>query len=334
MGILNTTKIITFILLLSAGHSLWSDKLIEVNRVVARVNDEVITWGEIELAMEKLNFSEDEKQRRAEEFIDGRIDRLLSQVAFESKGMAIPDSYIEQEYNSKLMSNFNGDRRLFREVLQSNGQSPLEYKEQLKEDIVHMHMLAQRKRTSDEISPQSVEDYYNQNRKDFVTEKRIRLSEIVITQGEDNSANTAEALANSLHSSILSGTNFEQVATQNGQSPFREKAGDWGVFVSVDEIRNPKLKEVSFSLKKGEVSKPFKVRLLEKKTDGSVAPSGKSAWYILKVSEIEKPRQLPMDEVRSEIEKAIANKLEQNEQRKWLARQKRDAYVDVRLPAQ
>lgn len=41
-----------------------------------------------------------------------------------------------------------------------------------------------------------------------------------------------------------------------------------------------------------------------------------------------------MDEVRSEIEKAIANKLEQNEQRKWLARQKRDAYVDVRLPAQ
>src|SRR6056300_901422 len=145
--------------------------------------------------MEKLNFSEDEKQRRAEEFIDGRIDRLLSQVAFESKGMAIPDSYIEQEYNSKLMSNFNGDRRLFREVLQSNGQSPLEYKEQLKEDIVHMHMLAQRKRTSDEISPQSVDDYYNQNSDDFRTEKRVKLSEIVITKGKDNTPSSAEALA-------------------------------------------------------------------------------------------------------------------------------------------
>ena len=35
-------------------------QLVEVNRIVARVNNQVITWGEIELAMKKLNFSEKE----------------------------------------------------------------------------------------------------------------------------------------------------------------------------------------------------------------------------------------------------------------------------------
>jgi len=334
MGTPNITKTLIYFFFVTLFAQLNASELIEVNRVVAQVNDEVVTWGEIEMAMEKLNFPESERLKRAEEFIDARVDRLLSQVAFENKGMAIPDAYVEQEYSSKLMTNFNGDRRLFREVLMSNGQSPLEYKDQLKEDIVHMHMLAQRKRTSDEISPQSVEDYYNQNSDDFRTEKRVKLSEIVITMGEDNTSGSAEALAKKVYSSIVEGGDFNEVASKHGESPFREKSGDWGVFASIKEIRNPKLKEVSFSLKKGEVSKPFTVRLLEKKPDGSFSATGKKAWYIIKVTDIEEPRKLPIDEVRAQIEKTIATNLDQHEQRKWLARQKRDAYVDIRLPAE
>ena len=333
MGTLDIMKAVFYFFFITLLAQLHASELIEVNRVVARVNDEVVTWGEIEMAMEKLNFPESERLKRAEEFIDARVDRLLSQVAFENKGMAIPESYIEQEYSSKLMTNFNGDRRLFREVLLSNGQSPLEYKDQLKEDIVHMHMLAQRKRTSDEISPQSVEDYYNQNSAEFRTEKRVKLSEIVIKKGEDNTPSSAAELADRIYRSILQGGDFNEVASKHGESPFREKSGDWGVFASIHEIRNSKIKEISFSLKKDEVSKPFEVRLLEKKSDGSITDSGETAWYIIKVTDIEEPRKLPINEVRAQIEKTIATNLDQNEQRKWLARQKRDAYVDIRLPS-
>ena len=308
-------------------------KLMEVNRVVARVNNEVITWGEIELAMDKLNFSEEEKLLRAQEFVDGKIDRLLSQVAFANKGMELPETYVEQEYSNKLMADFNGDRRLFREVLQSNGQSPLEYKEQLKEDIIHMHMLGQRKRTGDEISPQSVEDYYNKNRKNFRTEKRLRLKEIVFTEAENGSVELAEEKSQDVYSLINKGEDFDTLASSSGQSPFLSKAGNWGVFVTPNEIRNPAIRKVAFSLKENEVSKPFKVGLLQKNDDGLIEDSGKSAWYILKIDQVEHARQIPVNEVRSEIEKIIANDLELHEQRQWLSRQKRDAYVDVRLPA-
>ena len=333
MGTLDIMKAVFYFFFITLLAQLHASELIEVNRVVARVNDEIVTWGEIEMAMEKLNFPESERLKRAEEFIDARVDRLLSQVAFDNKGMAIPESYIEQEYSSKLMTNFNGDRRLFREVLLSNGQSPLEYKDQLKEDIVHMHMLAQRKRTSDEISPQSVEDYYNQNSAEFRTEKRVKLSEIVIKKGEDNTPRSAAQLADRIYRSILQGGDFNEVASKHGESPFREKSGDWGVFASIHEIRNSKIKEISFSLKKDEVSKPFEVRLLEKKSGGSITDSSETAWYIIKVTDIEEPRKLPINEVRAQIEKTIATNLDQNEQRKWLARQKRDAYVDIRLPS-
>lgn len=301
--------------------------------MVARVNDKVITWGEIEMAMEKLNFSEEEKFRRGQEFVEGKVDRLLSQVAFKKKGGELPESYIEQEYSSRLLTNFNGDRRLFREVLQSQGQSPLVYKDQLKEDIIHMHMLSQRKRTGDEISPQRVESYYHEHPEKFRTPKKLKLREIVFSEIEDGSNQTLEQLASHVHSLIVTGEAFEELAAKHGQSPFTSKGGDWGVFVTRDEIRNVKIQEVAFSLKENEVSHPFEVNLLKKREDGSIGYSGESAWYILKADKIQPAKQLPVDEVRPEIEKIIANNFELDEQRKWLSRQKRDAYVDVRLPS-
>lgn len=307
-------------------------KLVEVNRVVARVNDKIITWGEIALAMEKLNFSEEEKLLRAQEFVDGKIDRLLSQFAFKNKGMELPSSYVEQEYSNKLMSDFNGDRSLFRDVLEGNGQSPLEYKDQLKEDIVHMHMLAQRKRTGDEISPQRVEDYYQENLDKFRSAKRLRIREIVFSEGNDDSNQSAEQYARYIHGQIINGGDFNELASLHGNSPFANDSGDWGVFVSPKEIRNNKLRDVAFSLKESEVSEPFEVVLLERKPDGTIGSSTNSAWYIIKVDQVEASKLLPIDEARSEIERVIAKDLELNEQRKWLSRQKRDAFVDITLP--
>ena len=313
------------------GYLIAEDDLIEVNRIVARINDRVITWGEIELAMEKLNFSEKEKLQRAREFVDGKIDRLLSQIAFKEKGMELPETYVEQEYSNKLMSDFNGDRRLFREVLQSNGQSSLEYKEQLKEDIIHMHMLAQRKRSGNEISPQSVEDYYQQNKSDFRVGKRVKLSEIVFS-GDKNESGALNSAAQKVYALIQGGSDFEELASKNGQSPFIKNSGSWGFFVSQDEIRNDQIRDIAFKLNEGVSSKPFAVNLLERKPDGSVASSGNIAWYILKADKIEPAKNLPINEVRTEIEGILARKSELNDQRRWLSRQKRDAYVEVNLP--
>ena len=112
-------------------------ELIEINRVTAKVNDRIVTWGEIERAMDRLNFTDEEKKLRASEFVEGKIDRLLSIYAFEEKGMGIPESIIEQEYNKRLIQDFNGDRKLFRDVLRSKGQSQLEFREELREDIIY-----------------------------------------------------------------------------------------------------------------------------------------------------------------------------------------------------
>ena len=42
--------------------ALADDNLIEINRVAAKVNNEIVTWGEIDRAMTSLNFTNSEKK--------------------------------------------------------------------------------------------------------------------------------------------------------------------------------------------------------------------------------------------------------------------------------
>lgn len=311
---------------------LYGAELIELNRVVAKVNDRVVTWGEIENAMTMLNFTDDEKRARADEFVDGKIDRLLSITAFREKGMNIPSSYIEQEYNKRLISEFNADRKLFRDTLRSKGLSQLEYRKEIEEEIIFSHMLSTRRRLREEISPSKVESYYSKNRNKFKTEEKIQLGEIAFSQIAGEPETVLLQQAHKVLKDIKEGQSFKDAALKNGQSPFREKSGDWGVMVSEREIRSDNIRKQAFALQKGDISKPFIVNILERKPDGSVGTSGKIAVYILKALNRTKAGFKPLDEVRTQIERELASEIEAKSHRQWLNRLKRDAYVRVNLP--
>ena len=99
---------------------------------------------------------------------------------------------------------------------------------------------------------------------------------------------------------IKNGQSFQEAAKLNGQSPFREKSGDWGVAVSVKEIRSEEIRKIASSLKKGELSKPFIVNILER--SDNTGEIRKIAVYILTALEEHSGRK-PLDEVGSQIER-------------------------------
>jgi len=317
---------------LALSSSLLLAELIEINRVVAKVNDRIVTWGEIETPMTRLNFSEEEKKNRASEFVDGKIDRLLSIAAFKDKGMVIPETFIEQQYNKRLIREFNGDRKLFRDVLRSNGQSQLEFRRDLEEEIIYSHMLSSRKRLKEEISPEKVQKYYEDHPNLFKTEEKVSLREIVFSQIAGEPQAILLQQAQKILGEIKKGVTFEELASKNGQSPFREKAGDWGFMVSDREIRSEQIRKEAFSLKEGEISKPFVVEILERDKDGGIRKSGKIAVYILQVTKKLSSGRKPLDAVRQEIEQTLASEYESQSQRQWLGRLKKKAYVRISLP--
>lgn len=333
--IINTLTLKTFLFLagfLGIHYQAYASDLIELNRVVAKVNDRIVTWGEIEKAMTLLNFTDQEKKDRANEFVDGKVDRLLSISAFDEKGMNIPSSYIEQEYNKRIITEFNGDRKLFRDTLRSKGQSQLEYRKDIEEEIIYSHMLSSRRRLKEEISPEKVEDYYKNNPNLFKVEEKVQLGEIAFSQIAGEPETVLLQQAQKVLKEIKEGQSFEDAAAKNGQSPFRGKSGNWGVMVSKREIRSQEIQKQAFALKEGEITKPFIVNTLERKADGSFGNSDKITVYILKAIKRTRSGRIPLDEVRPQIERTLASSIEAKSNREWLSRLKRDAYVRITLP--
>ena len=117
MGTPNITKTLIYFFFVTLFAQLNASELIEVNRVVAQVNDEVVTWGEIEMAMEKLNFPESERLKRAEaeinkvkktilysekyEITEQDIDTDLGNVKAEALGMKVAKEEKEQLRDEK-----------------------------------------------------------------------------------------------------------------------------------------------------------------------------------------------------------------------------------------
>ena len=52
-----------FVVFFSNSGQIFGSELIEVNRVVAKVNDRIVTWGEIQSAMNLLSFTDKEKKK-------------------------------------------------------------------------------------------------------------------------------------------------------------------------------------------------------------------------------------------------------------------------------
>ncbi len=206
--------------------------LVEINRVMAKVEDRIVTRGEVDKAMDMLNFTKAEKNSRAKEFVDGKIDRLLAIRAFHEKGMIIPDSYLENEYNKHLIREFNGDRKLFRDILLSRNQSQMEFRKDLEEELIHGHMLNARRRSREEVSPDKVEQYYRENRVQFLTDEKVRLREIVFSQIAGEPEAVLLQQAQQVIEQIKVGVTFEELAKKHGQSPYKGKGGDWEVMVT------------------------------------------------------------------------------------------------------
>ena len=144
--------------------------------------------------------------------------------------------------------------------------------------------------------------------------KKVHLQELLFTVKISPESDKIGSLATKVYKQLKTEEDFSSVSSQYKNCNFT----DWKYFVTEDEILDSATRKLAFTLAEGEYSKPFKVKHSEK-----------DAWKILKVLKVQKAEKIPLDKVRISIEKTLARQIESDEQRKWLARQKLDAFVDT-----
>ncbi len=168
-----------------------------VDRIVARVNDDIITQSDVnremiqyrqELAQKFTGEQLDQEMKKAEkEVLKGLIrDKLFLQKAQElgiGSGMDVQVSAeierMRKQYNIKDMEEFE-------KALEAQGMTLAGYREYVKKQMIIGSLIGEFVNSRITLLTEEVERYYKDHAKDFSSPEEVTLSEILIpTSGDD-----------------------------------------------------------------------------------------------------------------------------------------------------
>ncbi len=236
------------------------------------------------------------------------IDRYLILEDARSEGVKVPDAYFKNFFDNQLAEQFHGDRALYQEYLRSMGQTDLEFKKEMEEQLIVDYMRSMRQKSLGEVSPQKVQAYYEAHKQNFAHDASVHLKQIMLAPGQ-------EAQAQEILKRLAQGESFSKLAQEYSQDDKGKLGGDWG-WVSRTDIR-PELAQVAFELPlKSYSSQPIEI---------------KGTLFILYVDDKRDAGVAPFNEVRQKIEQLLANELMIEAQEKYLKTLRKKASVSYLL---
>jgi peptidyl-prolyl cis-trans isomerase SurA len=300
-------------------HNIWD--LPYKQGVAAQVEDRIITFEELRREMIPLIGRIQQESRSEEEFnkkmgemyqevLQNLIDRVIIVKEFKEKEFQLPQTYIENEYDRVLAEDFNNDRAAFLAYLDSQGKNEREYRRELTERIIVSVMRGQMYKGVSEVSPERIENFYNENKIHFFEEESIHLRLILIRAIADESQDLIKQTVDKAMEELDNGKDFSEVAKEYSQDSRKDSGGDWG-WVKRGDL-NQTISDAAFDLDAGEYSQPIEV-------------SGQ--YFILYAEDRKEEGIQPLAEVRDNIEQILVDQMNRQAQRAWLERVRKKAYV-------
>jgi peptidyl-prolyl cis-trans isomerase SurA len=254
---------IFFAMIFSAGLLSVSDGAILLDKIVAVVNSEVITWSELYKGMEfeasqtVKSMSEQERRKIFKQnemaFLENLIDtRLLLQEA-KKANISASDDEVKKTMETIRIKYSMTDEGL-KDALLKEGFTMEEYKKKLSEQIIINRLVDLEVRSKIVVTEDEVDAYLGKNKEAAAANEGYRISHILIRKGDDPSQ--AEEKAAQVYEKIKAGESFAEAARKYSDDPSAKAGGDLG-FVGKSDLSQEYLSVLS-SLKPGEVSKPFK----------------------------------------------------------------------------
>jgi peptidyl-prolyl cis-trans isomerase SurA len=299
-----------------AQSRIWADEQV-LNGIAAVVNSEVITYSEVEEVVGTRERSLEE-QYKGQELSDKVKELRMSAVQllienkliiqeFNKNKFSIPDYYVDQEVQSRIKTQFGGDRAAFIRTLAAEGMTIDRFRTMVHDELVVSLMRTKSARDDNTIvSPHAIQEYYEKNIADYTKPEKIHLRMIVIKKNGDN----GQQMAEELRQKVLGGADFDKLAQMYSEDSSQDSGGDWGWIDRT--VLNESLTKIAFSLKPGDVSQVVELA---------------GSYYLLYVQEKQDEVVQPLSQVHDDIENKLLELHRQQTEQKWIAGLRQKAYV-------
>lgn len=306
---------------LLAAQPVWAKV---VDRVVAKVNGEIITLSTVEertsIAKQQLSasgtsskFSEKEI---VEKTLDGIIEEKLQLQEAKKSGLEVDDASIQLALDD-IMKRNNITESQMEQMLESEGRSMKQYREVIRDQILvtkvvqfHMGKLAN-------VPPRQIKKYYYEHQKDYWKPRQPFVSHILFIVDESVSPEKKQLKklkAREIVRQIRAGKDFAEMAKKHSEDVTASSGGEIGLLKKGHLV--PEFEKVAFSLKSGEVSDVVESRY---------------GYHIIKVDRVTPGKAQPLDEVKGKIEQVLQFENKQKKYQKWMEELKNHAMIQVTL---
>ena len=213
------------------------DKSNAFDRIVAIVNDDVITYVELtnELNVIKQQLRQQQTQLPPDNILEKQVlDRLVVtriQLQHAEKRLLKVDDESLNQAIANIASQNGIDINAFRQALESNGMNYSEYRERVRNEMVIARLQQREVQRRINVTDQEIEDFLaNQDLQDSSNEE-YRLQHILLVVPEAAAAERIQAVkqkAQQLLEKLQSGEDFAQVAIADSDGQQALNGGDLG----------------------------------------------------------------------------------------------------------
>ena len=249
--------------------SLWLEPLLAAevcNRVVAVVNNDVITLYELNIRIKEMTGSAPEElmQKNETMFRDAQrkilellIDEKIAQAKIKELGIKVADRQVDN-FLEKVKRDNQWTQEDLVAGLEKEGLSYEKYRERVRRDIERAQLIEYEVRSKIIIRDEVIQKYYEDHRGTFGIAEKVQLAGIFLMRKNMKSEEEMRELykkAQDISAKLKAGADFSQMAANYSEGPGANQGGDLGQF-TVDHLEAG-LKSVVEALPEGGISDPL-----------------------------------------------------------------------------
>jgi parvulin-like peptidyl-prolyl isomerase len=292
-----------------------------INRVVAIVNDEVITQQDIDQLLGVLYaqyvhaYKEDELLEKMQEVKRDILRQMIEDKLILSRAKELGVNVTQEEIDQKLESVKSGipPGRDFYDMLESQGITVADLKSRYRDQIMVKKLVDFEVKSRVTVLPSEISEYYENNRKKYEGSEKYKVRHILIKAEDEVGAELAKVEIEDIYNKIKAGHDFSELAKEYSQGPNREQGGDMG-YVGQGEMLK-ELDEAIFGLKPGEFSTPVKSRI---------------GYHIFLVDDIGYSDYSSLEEMQGDIKVIIFQEKFKEILNEWLTGLRSEAYISIK----
>ena len=293
------------------------------NRVVAIVNDDVITLYELNQKIREVTGSaaEDLRDKDERRYLETRrkiLEIMINEKCAEEKirelGIKIPPKQIDAAIETVKKRNRWTHEDLLA-MLKREGIAYEDYRENIRTELERFELINDQVKSKIIIREEQIAQYYKEHQKDFGSEETVQLAGIFLIRKnpkDEEEFRELKVRGDDILARLKNGQDFEALAKEFSQGPGADEGGNLGAF-KADQLE-PDLRKALEGIEAGQV------------TDLIIKENG---IQIIKLIKRQKAQARPLEEVRETIYATLYQQEVNKRYMAWIQELRKDSYTKI-----